>query len=55
MVIHEEVSRRNREHMVAIREKIVAKCQGSAPPHCKPSSENEVYQFFCIGENCLHV
>ena len=55
MVIHEEVSRRNREHMVAIREKIVAKCQGSAPPHCKPSSENEVYQFFCITENCLHV
>jgi len=55
MVIHEEVSRRNREHMVAIREKIVAKCQGSAPPHCKPSSENEVYQFFCIAENCHHV
>jgi len=54
IVIHEEASRRNREKMVLIREQIIKQGEGFAPPHCKPSSKNEVYQFFRITETCQH-
>jgi hypothetical protein len=49
MVIHEEVTSRNQQWMKDFRQKLMAKFEG-APPHVKPSSEIEVFKFFCLAE-----
>lgn len=49
MVIHEEVTSRNQQWMKEFRQKLKAKFEGT-PPHVQPSSEIEVFKFFCLAE-----
>lgn len=48
IVIHEEVSARNQKWMKEFRKKYE-----QTPPHCMPSSESEVYKFFCLSDDTL--
>ena len=49
MVIHEEVSPENRQWMENYRQELIKKVK-SAPNHCHPSSDTEVYKFFFLNE-----
>ncbi len=46
IVIHEEVSVRNQQWMKDFRKKYE-----QTPAHCQPSSESEVYKFFCLSDD----
>ena len=48
VVIHEEVAVRNAKWMKDFRKKYE-----QTPAHCQPSSESEVYKFFCLTEEGL--
>ena len=49
MVIHEEVTSRNQQWMKDFRQKLLAKFEAT-PPHIQPSSELEIFKFFCLAE-----
>lgn len=48
MVVHEEVLPRNLEWMKEFRQKFK-----ETPAHCQPSSNSEVYKFFCLPDDSL--
>ena len=54
MVIHEEVSPRNRQWMEDYRKELIEKMK-SAPAHCHPSSDTEVFKFFFLNEEIANI
>ena len=55
MVIHEDVSTRNRMWMKMFGQRLKAMRKGEIPTHCQPSTAAEINKFLFIKENCVHL
>ena len=54
MVVHEEVSLRNRQWMKGYADHLKDMSKGPIPAHIHPSTANDIYKFLSIKEACKH-